>query len=65
MTETISCGFARVYLYTTKQLALTQLSPERNKSQTKFKIRVLQERYKIFQSQFAGYPKLQIEKGKH
>lgn len=65
MTETVSCGFARVYLYTTKQLALSQITRLSNESQTKFKIRLLQQRYKIFQDKFSGYPKFQIDKGRH
>lgn len=64
MTETINCAFARVYLYTTKKLAISNISRQPNESNTKFKIHLLQERYKLYEDHFSGYPRLQIDKGK-
>jgi len=65
MAETVSCGFGRVFLCQTKTIALSIIKQEPNESQTKFKCRLLQERFRIFTEHFKEYPRFDINKGKN
>lgn len=64
MTELISCGFTRVYLWKTKQLAFESLNQEKNESKTKFRIRIVNERYRLFKEKFDNYERMHLDKGK-
>ena len=64
MTETISCGFARVFLWKTKRFALENLNRESNESNTKFRIRILDERYNLFKEKFKHYERMHLDRGK-
>lgn len=64
MTEVVSCGFARVSLWKSKRLALGNLKRGANESLTKFKIRILDERYRLFNDNFNHYERMHLDKGK-
>lgn len=64
MSTVFNCGFARVFLYESRALALQNNPKLEGESVHKYNSRILNERYKLFKNQFAGNPHFEIQEGK-
>ena len=64
MTQVFNCGFARVFLYETRALAISNLKKQDGETLYKFNSRVLNEIFRLFSAKFAGYHQFQIKEGK-
>lgn len=64
MSEIISCGFGRVFLYKTKQLALKKVKFYPGESKTKYKLRILDERYNLIKEKYKNYERMHFDRGK-
>ena len=64
MNEKVYCGFARVFFWKSKRLALKNIQRESNENLTKFNISVLDERYRMFNEKFNYCERMYLDRGK-
>lgn len=64
MTNAISCGFGRAFLWENRGSSLTALKKNDQETDAAFKKRVDDERFHLYTKNFEDYPNLKISKGK-
>ena len=64
MTDRVCCGFARVFLWETKAIALNHITRGSDETKAQFNKRVLEERFNLYIEQFRDYKPLLMDKGK-
>ena len=65
MTERVSCGFARVFLWETKANAVKNISRASDETQSQFTKCVLDERFHLYTAQFEDYKPMILNRGKY
>ena len=65
MTERVSCGFARVFLWETKLNAFKNISRASNETHGQFTRHVLDERFRLYTTQFKDYKPMTLDRGKY
>lgn len=63
MSKVFNCGFGLVFLYESRALALQNI-PKLGESLFKYNTHILNERYRLFNNQFDGNPRFEIQEGK-
>ena len=64
MTDRVCCGFARVFIWETKAIALSHIIRGSDETKAHFNKRVLEERFHVYIEQFQDYKPLLMNKGK-
>ena len=65
ITETVCCGFARVFIWETKTTAFKNIIRASDETQGQFKGRILDERFHHYIEQFKDYKPLLLDGGKY
>ena len=64
MTDRVCCGFARVFIWETKAIALSHITHGSDETKAQFNKCVLKERFNLYIEQFQDYKPLLMNKGK-
>jgi len=63
MTDAISCGYARTFLWEKRGTVLTYLKKDDGEPESTFNRRINVERYRLYMKQFMDFPNFHINKG--